>query len=328
MTIKTITPGKTKMSFINEGIQLYLKRIQHYLPVEYSELKEIKIQSNMEANRKSENDLSLLNKVSDMQLWLIRNKQTNNWKTTKATADACYAILASNDNMLDADRNVKICLGKKIIEPKDDVEKGTGYFKQRIEGNNVNASMGKIDVEIKSIHLGVPVDIGIEHPLYPTWGAVYWQYFQDMDAVTPAATPLSLNKKLFIERNTSSGKIIEPVSDINNLKVGDKVIVRIELRSDRDMEYIHLKDMRAANMEPVNVLSSYKWQDGLGYYESTKDIATDFFISNMAKGTYVFEYLVRITHTGQFSAGIATVQCMYAPEYSSHSEGFRVIVGE
>ncbi len=59
MTIKIISPGKTKMTFINEGIQLYLKRLQHYLPVEYSELKEIKTQSNADANHKAENDLIL-----------------------------------------------------------------------------------------------------------------------------------------------------------------------------------------------------------------------------------------------------------------------------
>ena len=275
----------------------------------------------------AENDLSLKSKVIDMQLWLIRNKQTNNWKTTKATADACYALLAptpsreGNDGStsLSIERKIKICLGKKIISPSA-TEAGSGYFKQKIDGPEVKPSMGNIEVQVAS---SSPSGGGREEA---SWGAVYWQYFQDMDAVTPAATPLSLSKKLFIERNTSSGKIIEPVTDTNSIHVGDKLVMRVELRSDRDMEYIHLKDMRASTMEPVNVLSSYKWQDGLGYYESTKDIATDFFISYLPKGTYVFEYPVRITHTGEFSAGIATVQCMYAPEYSSHSEGVRVLV--
>lgn len=277
----------------------------------------------------TENDASLKDKVGDMQLWLIRNKQTNNWKTSKATADACYALLApqppkgglEENTSLTSERNVKICLGKKVIVPSN-TEAGAGYFKQKIEGSEVKPSMGNIEVQITNSY---SIGSGREGA---SWGAVYWQYFQDMDAVTPAATPLSLSKKLFIERNTSSGKIIDPVTDSNKLSVGDKLIMRIELRSDRDMEYIHLKDMRASTMEPVNVLSSYKWQDGLGYYESTKDVATDFFISYLPKGTYVFEYPVRVTHTGEFSAGIATVQCMYAPEYSSHSEGFRVQVNK
>lgn len=267
---------------------------------------------------KDEKDVSLQTKVSDMQLWLIRNKQTNNWKTTKATADGCYSILVCNNNLLNKNYTVKICLDKKVIKG-DNTEAGTEYFKQKIDGKNITPSMGNIDVQVSN-------SSSTDAAGSPSWGGVYWQYFQNMDAVTPAATPLSLTKKIFIERNTSSGKIIEPVTNSNSLQVGDKIIVRIELRSDRDMEYIHLKDMRAASMEPVNVLSSYKWQDGLGYYESTKDLATDFFISYLPKGTYVFEYPVRITHTGEFSAGIATVQCMYAPEYSSHSEGLRINV--
>ena len=124
----------------------------------------------------------------------------------------------------------------------------------------------------------------------PSWGAVYWQYFEDMDKVTTAATPLQLVKKLFIEKNTDRGPVLTPVEEGTELKVGDKIKVRIELRVDRDMEYVHMKDMRASGMEPVNVISGYKWQDGLGYYESTRDVSTNFFFNNLRKGTYVFEY--------------------------------------
>jgi hypothetical protein len=110
------------------------------------------------------------------------------------------------------------------------------------------------------------------------------------------------------------------------LKLGDKVKVRIELRVDRDMDYVHMKDMRAAGFEPVNVFSGYKWQDGLGYYESTSDAATNFFFSKLYKGTFVFEYMVVVNHYGDFSNGITQIQCMYAPEFTSHSEGIRVQV--
>ena len=111
-------------------------------------------------------------------------------------------------------------------------------------------------------------------------------------------------------------------------KLGDKIKVRIELRVDRDMNYVHMKDMRAAGFEPVNVFSGYKWQDGLGYYESTRDAATNFFFSYLNKGTYVFEYTLLVNHNGDFSNGVTTIQCMYAPEFTSHSEGIRVKVGK
>ena len=135
-----------------------------------------------------------------------------------------------------------------------------------------------------------------------------------------------MNKKLFVERITDTCKVLEPVSDKSQLAIGDKVVVRIELRSDRDMEYVHLKDMRSAGFEPINVLSRYKWQDGLGYYEATGDAATNFFIEYLRKGTYVFEYPMRVFNAGDFSNGVTSIQCMYAPEFSAHSEGIRVLV--
>jgi hypothetical protein len=139
---------------------------------------------------------------------------------------------------------------------------------------------------------------------------------------------LKINKKLFVEVNTTSGPVITPVTESSNLKFGDKIRVRIELRVDRDMEYVHLKDMRAAGFEPLNVLSTYRYQDGLGYYESTKDAATHFFISYLPKGTFIFEYPLVLTHSGDFSNGISSIQCMYAPEFTSHSEGLRVKIGK
>ena len=160
----------------------------------------------------------------------------------------------------------------------------------------------------------------------PTFGAVYWQYFEDLDKITTASTPLQLVKKMFVEKNSDRGPVLTPVNEGDILKVGDKIKVRIELRVDREMEYVHMKDMRASAMEPVNVLSSYKWQGGLGYYETTKDASTNFFFSNLRKGTYVFEYPLFITHAGNFSNGLTTIQCMYAPEFSSHSEGIRITV--
>ena len=159
------------------------------------------------------------------------------------------------------------------------------------------------------------------------WGGLYWQYFEDLDKITSAETPLKLSKKLFLKTNTDTGEQISEITEKTNLKVGDLVRVRIALQSDRAMEFMHMKDMRAAGLEPVNVLSEYKWQDGLGYYESTKDASTNFFFDYLPKGIYIFEYDLRVNNTGNMSNGITTIQSMYAPEFSSHSEGIRVNVG-
>src|SRR6185369_15896568 len=124
--------------------------------------------------------------------------------------------------------------------------------------------------------------------------------------------------------HTDKGEQLIPVDPNVPIAVGSLLRVRIELRTDRDMEFLHMKDMRAAGLEPVDVLSAYKWQDGLGYYQSTKDASTNFFFDSMNKGAYVFEYDLRVSQAGNFSNGIATIQSMYAPEFSSHSEGIRI----
>ncbi len=254
--------------------------------------------------------------VDDLKVWLLKQKQTQDWKTTKATTEAVYALLMRGADWLASDEQVEIKMGNKIIDPKkmDDVkvEAGTGYFKTSWSGGDIKPEMGNVTVSKK--------DAGV------AWGAVYWQYFEQLDKITTHETPLKLKKQLFIEKITERGKVIEPVTDKNQLKIGDKIIVHIELRVDRRMEYVHLKDMRASGLEPINVISAYKWQDGLGYYESTKDASTNFFIEYLPKGTYVFEYPLRVTHEGDFSNGISTIQCMYAPEFTSHSEGIRIKV--
>ena len=260
--------------------------------------------------------------VDYLKTWLLKQKQTQNWKTTKATAEACYALLLGGSNWLAEEKEVSINLGNSIlISSKDDAtQAGTGYFKKRVDGEKVKAEMGNITVNLNS---------STSKPLNQTstsWGSVYWQYFEDLDKITSAETPLKLKKQLFKEVNTDKGPSLVAINDGDELKVGDKVKVRIELKVDRDMEYVHMKDMRAACMEPTNFISEYKWQGGLGYYESTKDASTNFFFSWLSRGSYVFEYPMFVTHTGNFSNGITTIQCMYAPEFTSHTEGIRVNV--
>ncbi|MCB0508017.1 MAG: alpha-2-macroglobulin, partial [Bacteroidetes bacterium] len=251
--------------------------------------------------------------VDEMKVWLLKQKQTTAWKSTKATAEACYALLLQGSDWIASDKLVKVEMNGKTINPKEYdaiIEPGTGYYKINWKGDDIKQEMGKIELQ--------KCDKG------PAYGALYWQYFEDLDKITGANTSLQLSKKLFKEENTSSGKKLISITESTPLKVGDVVKVRIELRTDRNLEYVHLKDMRAAGFEPINVLSQYKYQDGLGYYESTKDVATHFFIDWMNKGIYVFEYAMRATIAGNFSNGITLIESMYAPEFKAHSKGERV----
>ncbi len=191
-------------------------------------------------------------------------------------------------------------------------EAGTGYFQHSWTGSEITSEMANITVTKSNDGVA--------------WGAVYWQYFEDLDKITAHASPLSIQKKLFLKTYTRRRAGAHPVNDGDVLKPGDKLISRIEIRVDRDMEFVHMKDMRAAALEPENSVSGYHWQGGMGYYESITDASVNFFFSYLRKGTYVFEYPLNVTQRGSFSNGISTIQCMYAPEFASHSEGVSIIV--
>lgn len=254
--------------------------------------------------------------VDNLKIWLLKNKQTNQWKTTKATTDAIYALLLQGNDWLSVSEAVDILVGGEKIAPQKlenvKVEAGTGYFKTSWNEKEITPKMAEVKISKKGEGIA--------------WGALYWQYFEDLDKITSAETPLKLKKQVFLKENTDTGEKISLVDANTHLKVGDLIRIRIELRADRPMEFIHMKDMRAAGLEPINVLSGYKWQDGLGYYESTKDASTNFFFDYLPKGVYVFEYDLRVNNAGDFSNGITTIQSMYAPEFSSHSEGVRIRV--
>jgi hypothetical protein len=253
--------------------------------------------------------------VEQMKLWLLNQKRVQSWESTKATADAVYALLRKGGNWLSATPTASIRLGDQPLETGG-AEAGTGYTRQVIPGAKVRNEMGNVSVNIKGA--GEP---GL------SWGAVHWQYFEDMDKVTASATPLQLSKQFQVERKTAAGPVLEEIREGQPLRVGDKLVVRVVLKADRDMEFIHMKDMRASGTEPANVLSGYRWQGGLGYYEATRDASTDFFFDWLPKGTWVFEYPLFVTHAGQFTAGISTIQSMYAPEFNAHSAGRKIAAG-
>jgi uncharacterized protein YfaS (alpha-2-macroglobulin family) len=244
--------------------------------------------------------------VEACKVWLLKQKQTQSWESTKATADATYALLATGGNLLGSDALVTVALAGETIKPEK-VEAGTGFYEQKFVRNEVAPAMGRITV--------TKTDDGVG------WGSIHWQYLEDMSKVTPhEGTPLKLKKTLFVKVTTKKGQVLEPVN--GPLSVGDELVVRLELRTDRDMEFVHLKDQRGSGTEPVDVLSGYQFQDGLAYYESTRDTASHFFIDYLPKGVYVFEYSTRVQLKGSFQTGIAEIQCMYAPEFNSHSESF------
>ncbi|MEB2342214.1 MAG: MG2 domain-containing protein [Flavobacteriia bacterium] len=251
--------------------------------------------------------------VNELRLYLLKLKQTTDWKTTAATADACYALLLTGDDWLEDAGTPQITVGRVVVVP-DKQEAGTGYFTKTWNAEEINPDMGHVTVTTTADRAA--------------WGALYWQYFEQMDKVTAAQSPFSIRKQVMLNEPTEQGPRLVALDKARVLKPGDKLTIRIELRSDRAMDYVHLKDLRASGLEPTETLSGYRWQGGLGWYQSTRDAATDFFFDHLPAGTHVLEYDLRVAQPGDFSNGITTAMCLYAPEFAAHSEGLRVRVGK
>lgn len=251
--------------------------------------------------------------VNELRLHLLKLKQTTDWRTTKATASACYALLLTGDDRLEESGAPKITVGGMAISPEAQ-EAGTGHFQRSWRGDEVKPGMATVSITTTAER--------------PAWGALYWQYFEQMDKVTVAESPFSIRKQVMLKQATPQGTRLVELEKATTLKPGDLLTVRIELRTDRAMDHVHLKDLRASGLEPTETLSGYRYKGGLGWYQSTRDAATDFFFDRMQPGTYVMEYDLRVAHAGNFSNGITTAMCMYAPEFASHSEGVRINVGE
>lgn len=268
-----------------------------------------------EINQSAKN-INYTTSINNMRTWLLLQKQTNFWESTITTADVCYTLLQSGTDWLNSSRKVHIKMGDISINSEQEITtEGTGYFSKKIPVELIKSDMGNIFIET------ITSSVKTEEKDQPSYGAIYWQYLEDINKVKYSAGPLSIQKSLLVERKDSTGKIWATVKEDQIIHVGEKVIVQLIIKTDRDMEYIHIKDLRASGMEPTNVLSGYKWQDRFGYYQQTKDVSSHFFIDYLFKGTYVLNYELVATHEGIFSAGNATIQCMYAPEFIGNSTG-------
>ncbi|MCL2561340.1 MAG: MG2 domain-containing protein [Rikenellaceae bacterium] len=251
--------------------------------------------------------------VDDMKIWQLRQKQTSDWRTTRATAEACYALLMTGGSLLTENLPLDVAVGGQPVTVER-AEAGSGYVKRVWGGSEITPALAQVKAEN-------PNTRGV------AWGGLYWQYFEDADKIT-SDTQMGLNveKQLFLRRNTPRGPELVPLVAGNTVGVGDLITVRLVINTDRYLNYVHLRDMRAAGFEPVQTLSGYRSQGELWYYENVKDASVNFFFGGMTRGTHVLEYDLRATHAGHFLNGIATIQCMYEPAFTSHSTGIRLVI--
>lgn len=252
--------------------------------------------------------------VEEMKLWLLKQKQTQQWNSPVATADAVYALLMKGVNLLDNQGDVRIVIAKEVLEtvsPSKTTVPGLGYIKRSFTQKNV-VDARKIEVEKRNPGIA--------------WGAVYAEYESPIKDVRQQGGELNVQKQLYVERMVNNAPQLQPITEKTALQVGDKVVSRLSIRADRPMDFVQLKDQRGACFEPIGSVSGYNWSNGIGYYVDIKDASTNFFFDHLGKGVYVLEHSYRISRAGTYETGLATMQCAYAPEYASHSASMTIII--
>lgn len=252
--------------------------------------------------------------VEEMKLWLLKQKQTQQWDSPVATADAVYALLMKGTNLLDNQGDVRIVIANEVLEtvtPSKTTVPGLGYIKRSFTQKDV-VDARKIEVEKRNPGIA--------------WGAVYAEYESPIRDVKQQGGELNVQKQLYVERMVDNTPQLQPITSKTILQVGDKVVSRLSIRADRPMDFVQLKDQRGACFEPIGSISGYRWNNGIGYYVDIKDASTNFFFDHLGKGVYVLEYSYRVSRSGTYETGLATMQCAYAPEYASHSASMTVEV--
>lgn len=252
--------------------------------------------------------------IDQLKTWLIKNKQTNIWRTPKASISAIHALLQGSEKLLTANQPVQVKIGGKAIASSlkpEETQAGTGYFKQSWSGKGMSVEQAKIEVDNPNKTIA--------------WGAAFWQYFQELDKIEKnASSPLKISRRIDRVIDTKTGEKLEKLDINETVNPGDKLMVSLRIESDRPMDFVHLRDQRSAALEPLSQTSGYAWDAGMIYYKSGKDASMNFYIEHLPKGVFVIQYPLRATHSGSFSNGIATIQSFYAPEFSGHSEGTRI----
>ena len=252
------------------------------------------------------------NFVEEMKIWLITQKEVSSWGTSRSTAEVIFTILNSGKSWTSAASDkAEISWGGKPLQAQT---QATGYVKSAVKSENINKDLATVTVSKPGAGI--------------VQGGLFWQYYEDLDKIKSSENYISITKELYKKVKTVNGEELQKITENSLLKIGDKVTVRMILNTDRPMEFIHLKDMRAAGFEPLDVLSGYQWKNNLGYYQVTKDASTNFYIEYMPKGKYVFEYDYVCNAAGTFSNGITTLQNYYAPQMNAHTQGTKISIGE
>ena len=232
--------------------------------------------------------------VEEMQRWLLQEKRTQAWDTPISSVNAIYAFLNGRSGILAKKEPTVLKLNGKVIETPQSTA-GLGYVKTVIhdDGNLKNSTF----TAEKTSH-------------GTSWGALYAQFMQPSTEVSDAESGIKVTREI--------------LNADKELRVGDRVKIRLTIEAERDYDFVQVSDKRAACLEPVSQLSGYHW----GYYIAPKDYTTNYYFDRLAKGKHVIENEYYIDRAGTYQTGTCTVQCAYSPEYSARAKAMVIKIKE
>ncbi len=252
-----------------------------------------------------------------MEIFLLKHKQTNSWPSKIATREAIIALLSDSAKFaLNSSVPVEIKLGQtditQLAKENSLIIPGTGYFKYTLEAPAIKNDMYKISVT-KHDNRNM------------AWGAVYWQYSEDISKINPAGDKIRITREIYKQVEKNGKKVYTQIKNAR-LQPGDKIKIRLVVASDREMQYICVRDFRPSAFEPVETQSGYDYYSWKGYYKVVKDECTEFYFRNFPKGTLSLEYEAYVKYKGVFNGGYSVAQSMYSPEFVSNTKGINVSV--
>jgi uncharacterized protein YfaS (alpha-2-macroglobulin family) len=255
-------------------------------------------------------------KLDGLVLWIFLNKKLNHWKSTRATAEVIYSLAnyLKNTGQLGLREDASVTVGNQRTAIVFEPDQYTG------KKNQIVIPAERIDPSTTS---SITIEKTGKGHLF---ASATWHFSTERLPEEDRGDYLRLSRSYFKRVNTGKEFVLQPLREGTVLAPGDEVEVHLSLTSKHAMEYVHLRDPRAAGFEPATNLSRHKWDLGISWYEEIRDSGTNFFFEHIPQGEYTFKYRIRATTAGSFKVAPATVQPMYAPEFAAYSSGASLII--
>lgn len=252
-------------------------------------------------------------KKDGLVLWLLLNKKLSQWKSTRATAEVIYSLVhyLRADKSLGVREEATVSVGPMVQSFAFEPDKYVGKTQIILPGAQVEPQK----------HHTVKVEKATKGFLF---ASATWHFSTEKLPTEGSGDFFRVDRSYFLRQNNGKEWTLTPLAEGTVIQPGDQIEVHLSLRTKHAAEYVHLRDPRAAGMEPDTTVSRYKWDQGIGWYEEIRDSGTNFFFEQLPAGQYTFKYRLRANLAGHFRVGPATIQSMYAPEFTAYSAGHMI----